>query len=47
MLNMFINPVLMAVSEGTGFLKPLYWLFGRCMEFLLTALNNEYFIDPA
>lgn len=44
MLNMFINPVLMAVSEGTGFLKPLYWLFGRCMEFLLTALNNEYFI---
>ena len=41
---MLINPVLMAAAQGTGFLKPLYWLFGRCMEFLLAALNNEYFI---
>lgn len=44
MVNLLITPVLAAVSQGSGFLKPLYWLFGKCMEFLLTALGNEYFL---
>lgn len=33
-----------AVSNGMSFLKPLYWLFGRCMEGLMFVFNNEYFI---
>lgn len=32
------------VSNGIAIFKPLYWLFGKCMEFLLTVLNNQYFI---
>lgn len=31
-------------ADGSGIFKPLYWLFGRCMDFLLSALSNEYFI---
>lgn len=35
----------MAMSaEGTPIFKPLYWLFGVCMEFLLSVLNNQYFV---
>lgn len=35
----------MAMSaEGTAIFKPLYWLFGKCMELLLGVLSNEYFI---
>ncbi len=30
--------------EGTPIFKPLYWLFGVCMEFLLSVLNNQYFV---
>ena len=33
-----------AVSNGMAVFKPLYWLFGKCMEFLLDVLNNQYFI---
>lgn len=44
MVNLLINPILAAVAQGSGFLKPLYWLFGKCMEFLLAALGNKYFI---
>lgn len=33
-----------AVSNGMSFLKPLYWLFGRCMEGLMFVFDNEYFI---
>lgn len=33
-----------AVSNGMSFLKPLYWLFGRCMEGLMFVFNNDYFI---
>lgn len=46
MINMLTNPGLLAVaSAGTGgFLKPLYWLFGVCMGFLMEVLNNQYFI---
>lgn len=43
-MNMF-NPVLLATAtSGMGFLKPLYWLFGVCMSFLLSLLNNQYFL---
>lgn len=33
-----------AVSNGIVLFKPLYWLFGVCMEFLLNILNNQYFL---
>lgn len=33
-----------AVSNGMSFLKPLYWLFGRCMEGLMFVFDNDYFI---
>lgn len=42
-----MNTILLAsntVSEGIGIFKPLYWLFGVCMNFLLDVLNNQYFI---
>ena len=43
-MSMF-NPNLLAMSSvGQGIFKPLYWLFGVCMGFLLDLLNNEYFI---
>ncbi len=34
----------MAVSNGMGMFKPLYWLFGKCMEGLLTLFNDQYFL---
>ena len=27
-----------------GFLSPLYWLFGVCMNFLLSLFGNQYFV---
>lgn len=43
-----MNPVLLATaSPGMGifsFLIPLYWLFGKCMSFLLSLFSNEYFL---
>ena len=33
-----------SISSGMGVFKPLYWLFGKCMGFLMEALNNQYFI---
>ena len=27
-----------------GLFKPLYWLFGVCMGFLMDLLNNQYFV---
>lgn len=45
MFDFTANSVLMAMSaDGMGLFRPLYWLFGKCMEFLLSALSNEYFI---
>jgi len=46
MINIFTNPVLLAAgAAGTGgFLKPLYWVFGVCMGFLMDILNNQYFV---
>lgn len=34
----------MAVSNGMGLFKPLYWLFGKCMEGLLMLFNDQYFL---
>lgn len=42
-----MNSILLAantVSNGVALFKPLYWLFGKCMSFLLDLLNNEYFL---
>lgn len=46
MANFLVEPnLLLMASEGFfSFLKPLYWVFGRCMDFLLSVLNNEYFL---
>lgn len=43
---MMIDPVLLAASSsgGMGFLSPLYWLFGVCMNFLLSLFSNQYFV---
>lgn len=32
------------VSNGIGIFKPLYWLFGKCMEILMDLLGNQYFL---
>lgn len=32
------------VSNGIAFFKPLYWLFGICMSFLMDILSNQYFV---
>lgn len=41
-----MNSILLAttVSNGIGLFKPLYWLFGKCMELLLGVLGNQYFL---
>lgn len=46
MINMLLNPVTMAATNATGMVlfKWLYWLFGKCMGFLMYVLNNQYFI---
>lgn len=33
-----------AVNNGMSFLKPLYWLFGKCMEGLMLVFNDSYLI---
>lgn len=33
-----------SVSNGMTILKPLYWLFGKCMEGLLFVFNDKYFL---
>ncbi len=33
-----------AISNGIAIFKPLYWLFGKCMEFLMGVLGNQYFL---
>ncbi len=40
------NLVTMAatVSNGIGVFKPLYWVFGKCMEGLLFVFNDRYFL---
>lgn len=39
-----ITTITMAVSNGMAFFKPLYWLFGRCMEALLALFDGKYFL---
>ena len=39
-----MNSILLAAtssSAGMGLFKPLYWLFGVCMGFLMDLLNNK------
>ena len=39
-----MNSILLAAtssSVGMGLFKPLYWLFGVCMGFLMDLLNNK------
>ena len=38
------SSILLAVSNGIAIFKPLYWLFGICMGFLMNILNNQYFV---
>lgn len=43
-MNM-LNPILLKMAAGGGgIFMPLYWLFGKCMHFLLDLLSNEYFL---
>ena len=45
MVDFLVNPIQLAMAaDGSGIFKPLYWLFGRCMDFFLSILSNEYFI---
>lgn len=39
-----LSPILLKMSAGGGPLMPLYWIFGKCMYFLLELLSNEYFL---
>lgn len=41
----FITTAVKGVSNGMAVLKPLYWLFGRCMEGLLFVFDNKYFLS--
>ena len=40
----FITMAAKSVNSGMAFLKPLYWVFGRCMEALLIVFNDRYFL---
>ncbi|MBO5494176.1 MAG: YidC/Oxa1 family membrane protein insertase [Eubacterium sp.] len=40
-----MNSILLAASyNGIGAFKWLYWLFGKCMALLLSAVDNRYFV---
>lgn len=40
-----MNSILLATaSNGIGFLKPIYWVFGKCMAFLMELIGNQYFL---
>lgn len=40
-----INFITMAAATSSGgIFKPLYWLFGKCMEGLLYVFNDKYFL---
>ncbi|MGN1202186.1 MAG: YidC/Oxa1 family membrane protein insertase [Eubacterium sp.] len=41
---LFSNAASSTVSQGIAVFKPLYWLFGKCMGFLMEALGNQYFL---
>lgn len=40
-----LSPILLKMmAGGGGVFMPLYWLFGKCMHFLLEILQNDYFV---
>lgn len=40
-----MNSILLATaSNGMKFLMPLYWVFGKCMAFLMELIGNQYFL---
>lgn len=41
---LFASTASSTVSNGIGFFKPLYWLFGKCMSILMELLGNQYFL---
>lgn len=43
-MNTFLLAAGNVVSNGIGLFKPLYWLFGKCMQYLLMVLGNRYFL---
>ena len=51
MFDLLLQPTLKVAkqmaAEGTGIFKPLYWVFGKFMELLLSVMNNEYFVACA
>ncbi len=42
MIDMVISPILLASTTGMTIFKPLYYLFGYCMKFLMEIFSNEY-----
>lgn len=43
-MNSILLAASSAVSNGIAIFKPLYWLFGKCMGFLMELLSNQYFL---
>ncbi len=43
-MNSLILLAAKSVSNGITIFKPLYWLFGICMNFLMDILGNQYFV---
>lgn len=39
---MAVSPILLASTTGITIFKPLYYLFGYCMEFLMDIFSNQY-----
>lgn len=44
MFNIDLITMAARVSNGMGVFKPLYWFFGKCMQWLLLAFDNKYFL---
>lgn len=44
MLTFDIFTLASRASSGIAIFRPLYWLFGKCMEGLLYAFNDKYFL---
>jgi len=43
-MNSILLAVSRAASNGISIIKPLYWLFGKCMGVLMDLLGNQYFL---
>lgn len=44
MFNIDFITMATRASNGIGVFKPLYWFFGKCMEWLLVLFDNKYFL---